>query len=127
VRADEPALSYGRLYFREVAGNGTDFGHSGGSGGIVAFSRILVGREVLVVANTNPDNGFSGSVIVDRDLNATPQTMRVAFSNRGTSSTGIVQQIDAARFFGPDGVSIAPAAALPVVLTKSEAQILTPN
>jgi glycosidase len=126
LRANEPALSYGRLYFREVAGNGTDFGLSSGSGGIVAFSRILVDREVLVVANANSNSGFSGSVIVDRDLNATPRRMQVAFSNRGTSGTGIVQQIEAARFFKTDSVSTGPAAALPLVLASNEVQILTP-
>jgi len=126
LRGNEPALSYGRLYFREVSGNGTDFGHSSGNGGIVAFSRILVDREILVVANTNPNSGFSGSVIMDRDINATPRQMRVAFSNRGNSGTGQVQSVPAARFFSPDGVSTSPAAALPVVLSGNEVQILTP-
>jgi len=126
LRVKERALSYGRIYFREVSGNGADFGHSGGGGGIVAFSRILVDREVLVVANANPNGNFSGSVIVDRDLNAQPQRMQVAFSNRGTTGTGSVQQIGAARFFGSNGVSTSPAAALPVVLKNSEVQILTP-
>ena len=126
LRAKEPALSYGRLYFREVSGNGTDFGHSSGNGGIVAFSRILVDREVLVVANTSATAPFSGSVIVDRDLNARPRQMQVAFSNVNTTGTGSVQQIAAARFFGPGGVSSGPAAALPLVLKPNEIQILTP-
>lgn len=126
LRTSEPALAYGRLYFREVSGNGTDFGHSGGSGGIVAFSRILVDREVLVVANTSTTDTFSGSVIVDRDLNPKSRPMTVAFSNRGTTGSGVVQQVGAARFFGPAGVSTGPAAALPVVLQTSEVQILTP-
>ena len=78
LRASERALSYGRLYFREVSGNGTDFGYSGGIGGIVAFSRILVDREVLVVANTSATNTFSGSVIVDRDLNPVSRKMQIA-------------------------------------------------
>jgi glycosidase len=126
LRTSEPALAYGRLYFREVSGNGTDFGHSGGTGGIVAFSRILVDREVLVVANTSSTDDFSGSVIVDRDLNQTSRPMKVAFSNRGTTGSGTVQQLAAARFFNPSGVSTGPAAALPVVLKKSEVQILAP-
>jgi glycosidase len=126
LRTNEPALSYGRLYFREVSGNGTDFGHSSGNGGIVAFSRILVDREVLVVANTHSTTPFPGSVIVDRDLNATPRKMRVAFSNHNTTATGTVQQIGAARFFGPGGVSSGPAAALPVIVGPSEVQLLTP-
>ena len=126
VRLNDPALCYGRLYFREVSGNGTDFGHSSGQGGVVAFSRILVDREVLVIANTNTQGGFSGSVIVDRDLNSTPRKMQVVFSNLGTSGTGTVRQIPAASFFEDTGVSTGPAAALPVVLGSSEIQILAP-
>lgn len=126
VRLNDPALCYGRLYFREVSGNGTDFGHSSGQGGVVAFSRILVDREVLVIANTNTQGGFSGSVIVDRDLNSTPRKMQVVFSNLGSSGTGTVRQIPAASFFEDTGVSTGPAAALPVVLGSSEIQILAP-
>ena len=126
LRTEEPALSYGRLYFREVSGNGTDFGHSSGVGGVVAFSRILVDREVLVVANTNTTESFAGSVIVDRDLHPSGRQMRVAFSNLNTAGTGVVQQIGAARFFRPGGVSIEPATGLPVSLAPSEIQILAP-
>jgi hypothetical protein len=57
LHADEPALAFGRLYFREVAGSGDDFGHSFGPGGVVAFSRILSDREALVVANTGTPAG----------------------------------------------------------------------
>ncbi len=32
LRTEEPAIRYGRLYFREVSGNGQDFGHSAGRG-----------------------------------------------------------------------------------------------
>jgi glycosidase len=126
LRNSDPALCYGRLYFREVAGSGVDFGHSIGNGGIVAFSRVLVDREVLVVANTNANNAFSGLVIVDRDLNSSPRTMQIVFSNLGTTGTGPVQQLGSARFFNEGGVSIGAAAALPVNLKKSEVQIISP-
>jgi hypothetical protein len=126
LRSSEPALSYGRLYFREVSGNGSDFGQSSGNGGIVAFSRILVDREVLVVANTNSSGGFSGSVIVDRDINATPKRMQVAFSNLRTNGAGMVRQIGAARIYTANGVTTGAVAALPVVLASNEVQILTP-
>jgi hypothetical protein len=92
----------------------------------VAFSRILVDREVLVVANTNSSGGFSGSVIVDRDINATPKRMQVAFSNLGTNGAGMVQQIGAARIYAANAVTTVAVAALPVVLASSEVQILTP-
>ena len=126
LRTNNPALSYGRIYFREVSGNGTDFGQSSGNGGIVAFSRILVDREILIIANTSFTNTFSGWAIQDRDINATPHQMTVAFSNLSTTATGTVQQIAAANFYANGSVSTAPAAALPVLLKPNEVQILTP-
>jgi glycosidase len=126
LRKSEPALSFGRLYFREVAGSGDDFGHSFGAGGLVAFSRILANREILVVANTG-SRTFAGSVIVDRDLGATSPRMSVAFSNIGTVGAGDVRQIANARFFADGGVTQGPAAALGVTLAGGEIQILTPS
>lgn len=111
-RAREPPLAFGRLYFREVSGDGEHFGFSSGIGGIVAFSRILVDREVVVIANTNPSQAFDGFVTVDRDLNRKPRTMEVAFSNRGGSGQGTVE--------------IGERAKLRVILRPSEAQILVP-
>jgi glycosidase len=125
LRDNEPPLRYGRLYFREVSGNGSDFGHSSGSGGIVAFSRILVDREVLVVANTSAQQ-FSGAVILDRDIHATPGQMRVAYSNRATTGTGRVRHIVNAQFHHDGQVSAGPAAALDVILAAREVQVLVP-
>jgi hypothetical protein len=118
-------LSYERLYFREVAGNGLDFGHSSGQGGVLAYSRILVDNEVLIVANTGA-GPFTGAVIVDPDINATPRTMRVAYSNTGSAGTGTVRRIPNARFYRDDQVTIGPAAALDVSLGPSEVQVLVP-
>lgn len=125
LRAGEPALSFGRLYFREVAGAGDDFGHSFGAGGILAFSRILSDREVLVVANTGP-LPFLGSVILDRDLHAAGREMTLAYSNKGTEGSASVRRIDAARFHRGGQVSVGPAAALTVTLGPREIQILLP-
>ena len=124
LRQREPALLYGRFYFREISGNGTDFGHSFGRGGIVAFSRILADCEVLVLANTSTKDDFSGFVLVDRDLNSTPRQMHVVFSNLNNNGTGTVKQISVARFFQGNDVSTAPAAALPVLVKAGEIQIL---
>ncbi len=125
LRRAEPPLAYGRLYFREVSGNGIDFGHSFGSGGVVALSRILVDREVLVVANTGRVT-FSGFVLVDLDLNSPPRQMRVDFSNLGTTGKDTVTVVPAARFHRDGQVTIGRAAALPVVLRGSELQVLVP-
>jgi glycosidase len=126
LRRSEPPLAYGRLYFREVSGNGTDFGVSFGPGGVVAFSRILVDREVVVAANTGRTT-FSGSVLVDPDLNSPPRQMIVDFSNLGTSGKGTVTVVPAARFHRDGQVTVGRAAALPIVLRASEVQVLVPQ
>ncbi len=125
LRQREPPLSYGRFYFREVSGNGRDFGHSSGPGGIVAFSRILVDREILIVANTGP-HPFAGAVVVDRDINATPRQMRVAYSNLGTNGAGTVRRIPNATFHAAGQMSAGTATALDVILAPSEVQVLAP-
>ncbi|HEX3175319.1 MAG TPA: alpha-amylase family glycosyl hydrolase, partial [Methylomirabilota bacterium] len=124
LRQDEPPLVYGRMYFREVSGNGVDFGYSFGRGGIVAVSRILVDREVLIVANTG-STSFSGMVIVDRDLNPAARELRIAYSNQGTAGKVTVTVVPAARFHGDGRVSTAATAAVGVSLRASEVQILT--
>ena len=51
VRAREPALRYGRQYFREISGNGIDFGYPMDGRCTLAYSRILDTTEILVVMN----------------------------------------------------------------------------
>jgi glycosidase len=127
LRDDEPAMRYGRIYFREASANAQDFGHSEGKGGLVCFSRVLTDREVLVIANTNFSQPFSGSVIVDLDLNRSPRMMRVAYSNIGTTGTSTPRIIDSARIFdGANPVRTSRVAALPVHLGAMELQILVP-
>lgn len=125
LRDQEPPLTYGRLYFREVSGNGLDFGHSSGKGGLVAFSRILVDREIVIVANTGGQS-FTGSVLVDRDIQASPRSMRIAYSNHGTTRAITSRNMAAAKFHRDRQVFIGPAAAVDVTLGPSEVQILVP-
>jgi glycosidase len=125
LRDSEPPLRYGRLYFREVSGNGQDFGHSSGPGGILAFSRILVSREVLVVGNTG-EQEFSGAVVLDRDLNPAGIAMTVAFSNLSTIGTGTVRRVENARFHSDGRVDAATTAVIDVVLAPGEVQVLVP-
>jgi glycosidase len=124
LRLSEPPLVYGRLYFREVSGNGIDFGHSAGAGGIVAFSRILSDREVLVIANTGAQE-FAGAVIVDRDINAEPRAMSVAYSNLGATGSSMTQ-LATVKFYGDRDISEGLAATLAIRLAAREVQVLTP-
>lgn len=126
LRDDEPPLRYGRLYFREVSGNGIDFGTPAGPGGIVAFSRILGDREVVIVANTGSAD-FTGAVLVDRDIHAEPRTLTLAFSNLGTRGATTTRRIEPARFWSGGRVSSGPAAAMDVVLKAGEAQVFVPE
>jgi glycosidase len=126
LRTGEPALCFGRLYFREVSGNVIDFGHSSGPGGVVAFSRILSDREVLVVANTGGQR-FSGAVLMDRDINATPRRMVTAYSNLAGAGESTTRLIPAANFFHPGHPATqGPAAALDVILEANEVRVFIP-
>ncbi|MVM30083.1 alpha-amylase [Spirosoma sp. HMF4905] len=81
VRATQPALRYGRQYFRPLSGDGVNFGISPFSPGVLAFSRILNDQEVIVVANTQTGGGFDGEVIVDAVLNPELTTYTILYSN----------------------------------------------
>ena len=125
LRAGEPAIRYGRMYFREVSGNGQDFGHSAGIGGVVAFARILADREVTVVANTNASINFTGSV--PRDPNIGAGTVSVAYSNQGTSATSTTGFVPNARFFDRSNlIGSGPAVVAPIDLKPGEIQVLVP-
>ena len=82
VRAAEPALRYGRFYFRPVSGDGRNFGVSPFPQGIVAFSRILMDREVVVAANCSAMDSRSFDVIVDGTLNQPGGQFGVRYSNK---------------------------------------------
>jgi glycosidase len=75
VRRQEPALRYGRLYFREISGNGTEFGYPLDGHCTLAYSRILDTEEVLVALNLT-DQPRSDCITVDRALNASGRVRR---------------------------------------------------
>nr|WP_320012314.1 alpha-amylase family glycosyl hydrolase [uncultured Desulfobulbus sp.] len=54
VRKNEPALRYGRLYFREISGNGQNFGYPQDGRCTLAYSRILAETEILICLNLDP-------------------------------------------------------------------------
>jgi glycosidase len=126
VRAREPALRYGRQYFRPVSGNNTDFGFSKDKGGVVAFSRILNQREVLVVANTSVVSEFSGWVPVDSRLHPDNRSVQVAYSNCGTVGTGTLTSGYARFWDRSNNASEGWARRVYVKLAPMEIQMITP-
>jgi glycosidase len=131
VRAANPALRYGRQYFRPISGDGVHFGLSSFPGGVVAFSRVLNDLETLVVANTNTESAWSGEVIVDRFLHKPGAAFVLAYSNKGDSvavppepvSDKLPGQVQIHEVSG--AVTSGPARTLTVSPQPDEVQILT--
>lgn len=126
VRQAQPALRYGRQYLRPVSGDGSQYGISTTAPGVLAFSRILSDREVLVVANTQTQAAWSGSVLVDFALNAPDAPYRILFSNQQAPvSPRSVVQTDATITHADGTISGGLVRGLPVQLQPMEIQILT--
>jgi len=126
VRNGEPALRYGRLYFRPVSGDGSNFGVSLFPGGILAWSRILNDQEVLVVANTNTGQGQSVDVILETLLSAPGDALRILYSNKANpaapGAVRVLNQVTVAEVDGSTGYG--PLHAARVTLQSMEVQIL---
>ncbi len=136
LRRDQPAVRYGRQYFRPISGDGVRFGVSPFTQGVLAFSRILNDQELLVVANTHTEHGWTGELIVDFTLNPFGSRYEVLFTNkgsdpgaapRGTAAGQVVAkvagQVEIHEVNG--AVTQGPARALRVTLQNMELQILT--
>jgi alpha-amylase len=82
MRTSEP-LRFGRIYCRQISGDGQNFGFPFGSEYTLAFSRLLYNEEVLVSYNVS-DKPRSDSVIVDSTLHPAGSQMRYLFGGAGT-------------------------------------------
>jgi alpha-amylase len=82
MRTNEP-LRFGRMYFRQISGDGVHFGFPYGSTYTLAFSRILYPDEVLVAYNVQNANR-QDYVIVDAVLHADGSLMRYLYGGVGT-------------------------------------------
>jgi len=129
ARQAEPALRYGRQYFRPISGDGIHFAISRDPGGVLAFSRILNDREVVIVANANTGQDWTGEVIVDRDLNPVGAGYQLLFSNKPAPAPAPTPVADkpagSVEIHEVDGaVTTGPARTLPLTVRPMEAQIL---
>jgi len=123
IRNTQPALRYGRLYFRPISGDGVHFGTSPFAPGVLAFSRILNNREVLVVANATQGD-FRGHVLVDSSINKDGDQFRV-LNDSATSAPGPVESRSGLEIHEIDGgVTTGPARMIRASLRPMEVQIL---
>jgi glycosidase len=94
VRAAEPALRYGRQYFRDISGDGEHFGTPTAGKTTLAYSRVLDSEEILVAMNVDTQ-ARADWVLVDpalttpgtrmRDLLAPEKTYEVVRSGANTA------------------------------------------
>jgi glycosidase len=129
VRARQPALRYGRQYFRPISGDGSNFGLSTYLSGVLAFSRILNDQEVVFVANINRQAGFQGEVIIDSSLHSSANPMRPLFSNlrpiAGLANSVLNKPGGSVTIHEVDGsITNGPALTVQVQLQPGEVQIL---
>jgi Alpha amylase, catalytic domain len=82
MRANEP-LRFGRMYFRQISGDGEHFGFPFGLTYTLAFSRILYPNEILVAYNVENKDRHD-SVIVDAELHANGSSMQFLYGDTGT-------------------------------------------
>jgi alpha-amylase len=87
---DIAALKYGRMYIRQVSGNGRDFGRPQAHPCTLAFSRILADQEAVVAYNTSTTDTRHDFVVVDADLQKTRPTMTVRYDSKRASTGSTV-------------------------------------
>ena len=81
-RSQEP-LRFGRMYYRQISGDGVNFGLPFGSDYTLAFSRLLYSREVLVAYNVS-DQLRHDRIIVDATLHPEPSQMTFVYGESGS-------------------------------------------
>jgi len=126
VRDAEPALRYGRFYFRPVSGDGQTFGVSPFPGGVLAVSRILNDQEVIVIANTSTNQGQSVDVILEILLSQENTNYRVLYSNQNAPTVpSPVRKTGTVTVHEVDGsIGNGPLHVIHVTLRPLEVQIL---
>src|SRR5262249_35844492 len=82
MRNTEP-LRFGRMYFRQISGDGIHFGLPFGNTYTLAFSRLLYGNEVLMAYNVS-DKTRNDRIVVDATLHHDGDSMRFMYGRVGT-------------------------------------------
>jgi len=94
MRSSEP-LRFGRMYYREISGNGVDFGLPFGNDYTLSFSRLMYGREILVSYNVS-NNQRDDFVIVDATLHKPGDKLNFLYGSNGSV---VVQQTNSGALF----------------------------
>ena len=127
LRSECAPLRRGSQFFRPLSGDGHHFDLSRTPGGVLAYSRLWEGEEVLVVANMGR-RSFLGEVLVDYGANAAGADWQVRWSSHARPlSPGSVldKPVGSVSICEEDGtVTSGPARTLPVTVRPGEVQVL---
>src|SRR6266853_1121103 len=82
MRTTQP-LRFGRMYFRQISGDGVHFGFPFGNSYTLAFSRLLYGQEVLVAYNVSGERR-QDCVLVDASLHRKGDAMTYLYGDLGS-------------------------------------------
>lgn len=130
LRMSHAVLRYGRQYFRPSSGDGASFGLGPWPQGIVAYSRILSDQEMIVIANTNTEQTWSGEVLVDYALNPPDKRFRCVYRTIDPDRINLPEldirehERDSVQVYHLDGgVTPGPVRSIPVQLQPLEVQI----
>ncbi len=80
IRKNEPALRYGRQYFKEISFDGENFFFPDRKQ-VIAWSRILAGEEIVTAINTNAEETMTVFLTVDSRLHETGAEWDTLFTN----------------------------------------------
>ncbi len=83
VARARPPLRFGRMYFRQISGDGVTFGLPFGSDYTLAFSRILYGSEVLVAYNVSTAPRHD-RVVIDSTLHSPGDRLTFLYGGSGS-------------------------------------------
>jgi glycosidase len=86
VMQNTEPLRFGRLYYRQISGDGQNFGLPSGFSYTLAFSRMLYGQEILVAYNVS-GQARSDSIVIDATLH--PDGSRMTFLYGGSGDTAV--------------------------------------
>jgi glycosidase len=82
VMRTTPSLRFGRMYFRQISGDGVTFGFPFGTDYTLAFSRLLYGHEVLVAYNVS-SSPRADCIVVDSGLHRPGDVLHPRYGGAG--------------------------------------------
>ena len=93
IRREEIALRRGRQYLRQISGDGVTFGFPRSFNGrirsLVAWSRILAGREIVCAVNTDAAAWQTAWVTIDNGLHAVSDQYAYRYRSDGSPGTTV--------------------------------------